>query len=69
MENTNGTHGAFACASSKVHQYGLSKREYFAAIAMQAMVARGLSSSGWTESDSKQSVYIADALINELNKQ
>ena len=35
----NGKQGAFACAADSGYQQGLTKREYFAAIAMQGCLA------------------------------
>lgn len=35
----NGKLGAFACASDGAHQSGLTKREYFAGLAMQGILA------------------------------
>jgi hypothetical protein len=60
MENKK--QGAFACASDEGHQAGLTKREYFAGIAMQACLTSGfhLNASDW--------VRIADALLRELDK-
>ncbi len=51
---------------ANVPSFGLTKREYFAAMAMY-----GIASSGFLTSDSaaKASVQLADALINELNKE
>lgn len=43
---------------------GLTKREYFAAMAMQAV----LHDFGDIETVSKKSILYADALIEELNK-
>ena len=31
--------GAFACASNGIYRPGLTKREYFAALAMQALIS------------------------------
>ena len=47
--------------------YGLTKREYFAAMAMQGMMdkANWLTDAEYT---SKQAVHFADALINALNE-
>lgn len=52
------------------NEYGLTKREYFAARAMQGFIA------AWGQHDlvaadeiAHDSVFLADALINELNKQ
>ncbi len=35
----NEEQGAFACADGGAHQPGLTKREYFAALAMQGLLA------------------------------
>ena len=45
---------------------GLTKREYFAAVAMQGLLASDLNTS--VEDFSIRSVEFADALINALNK-
>lgn len=45
---------------------GLTKREYFAALAMQGLLPTGISSS--IEEDVKNAVKLADLLIEELNK-
>jgi hypothetical protein len=52
-----------------VMQYPLTKREYFAAMAMQGMSAacRGYDNNG-LDNLAKCAVQAADALINELNK-
>lgn len=47
-------------------QLGLTKREYFAAMAMQGLLA---SISGWKDRDAAEfSVAYADSLIAELSK-
>lgn len=46
---------------------GLTKREYFAALAMQGILAGGSIASD-TKAASIKSVAMADALIKELNK-
>ncbi len=55
-----------------VHQkeYGLKKREYFAAMAMQGLLASGLYAAGIAYNPvlEKLSCDIADNLIAELNK-
>lgn len=50
------------------HFMGLTKREYFAAMAMQGMLAgsQGLDIKTWEFSE--QSIALADSLITELNK-
>ena len=47
-------------------QYGLTKREYFAAMAMQGLLARDVSSLNLIQAD--EAVRFADALINALNE-
>lgn len=53
-----------------VNHHGLTKREYFAAMAMQGI----LSNKGLIDTDNwkwvaESSAYMADALIEQLNKQ
>ena len=45
---------------------GLTKREYFAAMALQGMLAKY--GSDYQVNNAKEAVYWADALIEELNK-
>jgi hypothetical protein len=49
---------------------GLTKREFFAAMAMQGYLASyaGLSSSPFVEHIASKATQFADALIEELNK-
>ena len=47
---------------------GLSKREYFAAMAMQGMIAGSQGLQITVEQFATQSLKLADALIAELNK-
>lgn len=49
-------------------QSGLTKREYFAAVAMQGMIARSHGLYVTTTQFAEQSVKLADALIAELSK-
>lgn len=49
-------------------QYGLTKREYFAGLVMQAMVSRSDKHDGWSESESVQCLCIADSLLEALSK-
>jgi len=52
------------------HVQGMSKREYFAAMAMQGLLASGVDDSDhWTDSREvcEASVHYADALISALN--
>ena len=51
------------------HSYGLTKREYFAAIAMQGILSNAHSHSLSRKEVAISSVEMADALIEELNKQ
>ncbi|NJN89438.1 MAG: hypothetical protein HC840_13070 [Leptolyngbyaceae cyanobacterium RM2_2_4] len=46
---------------------GLTKREYFAAMAMQGLLARDVAGIG-AEANAKAAVEQADALINWLNR-
>ena len=57
----NGKQGAFACASDYGYQQGLTKREYFAGLAMQ-----GYTGQLDIESIAKWSVEMADALLKAL---
>jgi len=55
-------------AFAKEHHDGLTKREYFAGLAMQGILARSFGSEphkGWFE---QMALYYADALIKELSK-
>ena len=45
---------------------GLTKREYFAAMAMQGLLAKF--GSDYQVQNAKEAIYWADALIEELNK-
>lgn len=48
---------------------GLTKREYFAAMAMQGIISKRDNDSGvYTKEIVERSVQCADALIEELNK-
>jgi hypothetical protein len=47
---------------------GLTKREYFAGLAMQAMVSRDNASSGFSEDMAEQCVLIADELLKQLGE-
>lgn len=72
----NGECGAFACAGDGCHQLGLTKREYFAGLAMQGLLTRvperdnNKVDLGILESIRivEESVLIADALLKELEK-
>jgi len=67
--------GAFACASESGYQQGLTKREYFAAMAMQGMLAKSCEyyadidkQKKWAELECAYAVRYADALLSELEK-
>lgn len=68
---TDGRHPAFVVPDSDpVWAYGLTKREYFAAAAMQGMLAN--SSYDWSgeeEEASEQCLAYADSLIDALNEE
>jgi hypothetical protein len=57
----------FPDGSSNVN-IGLTKREYFAAMAMQGISANGISNGKLFETIAEWSVKQADALIEALNK-
>ena len=61
---TNGEQGAFAKldTNGSFTQYGLTKREYFAGLAMQGYIATGRAA------DASECVRCADALLKELDK-
>jgi hypothetical protein len=58
----NGKQSAFATASDSRYQAGLTKREYFAGLAMQSCLSTGKGSNA------EDWVRIADALLAELDK-
>lgn len=49
--------------------YGLTKREYFAAMAMQGIISNPNNHYVTSYSIAERAVQIADALIEQLNKQ
>lgn len=49
------------------HTYGLTKREYFAVMAMQGFIANP-NNKNWVDFHPRNAVEIADQLIKELNK-
>jgi hypothetical protein len=65
----NGKEPAFATASDSRYQAGLTKREYFAGLALQSYINNYF---GGSERDIehcvKMSVHMADALLEELKK-
>jgi hypothetical protein len=50
-------------------QKGLIKREYFAALAMQGILANSIFAGATHKTTASLSVKSADALLNELEKQ
>jgi len=68
LEHTELRNGSFF-----YHSKGLTKREYFAAMAMQGLLAMLSNSNpttgGFYETTALESVRLADALIAELNKE
>jgi hypothetical protein len=60
----NGEQGAFASMNEFERQEGLTKREYFAGLAMQGMLA-----SDYRGDIDVMAVKFADALLAELRKQ
>lgn len=69
---TKGDDNAFACQySSQLHaEQGLTKREYFAAAALNGTLASTSDAADWPDPDfvAEQSLKYADALIEQLNK-
>jgi hypothetical protein len=68
IENKN--KGAFACSDLSYQQPGLTKREYFAGLAMQSYAGGEYTGqSGMPHNQiAEWSVGMADALLDELNK-
>ena len=73
---TNGDHGAYAmCDDAMFIQNGLTKRELFAAMAMQGLLSDNdyspytLRNGDYINTLGEQCVKYADALIAELNKE
>lgn len=65
---TNPNQPAFACASDAGHQEGLTKREYFAAMALQGVLANPDNHSTNLQL-AIVSVAMADDLIKALNNE
>ena len=61
--------GAFACVNSESYlQKGLTKREYFAALAMQGYCACVYDTALSEKAIARESVRQADALLAELER-
>ena len=67
MTKTHPNQGAFASMSQFNKQTGLTKREYFAAMAMQGLLAN--TKNSFYERVANDALDAADALINALNKE
>ena len=52
----------------QIDEIGLTKREYFAGLAMQGILSNFAAKNLEASSVSKESLFHADALIKELNK-
>jgi len=69
MTNANEFIHYISCEADGNDNLGLTKREYFAAMAMQGMLSSSESLKGIdAEKYAAASIMCADALINELNK-
>ena len=68
MSKTNGDEAAFAKPDTTFlpSQKGLTKREYFAALALQGLLAKGITFNATATVET--AVKCADSLIEELNK-
>lgn len=65
----NGKQGAFACASDSRYQPGLTKREYFAGLAMQGIVTTD-KLNDWDVTDiAYVAIKISDALLDRLKSE
>jgi hypothetical protein len=69
MKVTYPNAGAYPANNNETTDEGLTKREYFAAMAMQGILARGFNPDLFEKNGSEIAVNWADALINALNKQ
>lgn len=79
---TDGNDSAYAVFSDSYASYGLTKREYFAAMVLQGLMANperykyiadavendGMPQALATQKNANKAVYLADALIEALNK-
>jgi hypothetical protein len=69
-ENKNAPAFPATDGTTAFYEPGLSKREYFAGVAMQGMLANSTINQGYSSSSdwARSAVEFADALINELSK-
>jgi hypothetical protein len=66
-ETKNKDRGVFACVDSTYLQTGLSKREYFAGLAMQAFISNHKNGINFKHL-SEASIQASDALLEQLEK-
>lgn len=66
VPNSTDPNVSYIVKSALSQSNGLTKREYFAALALQGLLPTGISTS--IEEDVKNAVKLADLLIEELNK-
>ena len=67
LENKNADASAFSCASAgAVFREGLTKREYFAGLAMQGMLANKDASDFTSFTTAEVAIRYADELLNQL---
>lgn len=69
----NGKHGAFSTGTDHYHQIGLTKREYFAGLAMQGLLVNYNANMMWGNHPNfpmveAAAVRCADQLLAELEK-
>jgi hypothetical protein len=67
MAENNKNTGAFSCVDNTYLQRGLTKREYFAGLAMQAFIPQSTGRINFKHL-SEASIQAADALLEELEK-
>jgi len=68
MTNAEDPISVMLTSSKNMFSTGLTKREYFAAMAMQGYITAGSQSMPDSETISNYAVIAADALITALNK-
>jgi len=65
---SNAVHGQYGSENVNINPLGLTKREHFAAMAMQGLLANASAIDYDIDGLSEMSVQAADALITALNK-
>lgn len=58
----------FPTEATNSYEPGLTKREYFAALALQGLLAAGRDHNSGQAGISEKAVLLSDSLINQLNK-